>query len=227
MSKVKVVSGYVQLPTKQLTVAQFKALGARLVDAVAPFPIRVFDDFPLYQCWLTFDIRKYGVVRATCPSPPKDRFVHPYHMVLSNVVLLQKAEWVSTAAAEDPEAEQFVYLDYGIFKQSGVNALAIQDFLYKVKVEPHDAVSLPGIWEKRPVENEGAPHWRFAGSTLVIPRKFIKPLLTAIKAVVRLRLELTGEVPWDMNTLAHVEMLNVVPIRWYPGNHDASQFTGY
>jgi hypothetical protein len=45
--------------------------------------------------------------------------------------------------------------------------------------------------------------------------------------VASLRARLTGRLSWDMNTMAYVELLEALPVRWYPANHDQTQFTNY
>jgi hypothetical protein len=49
----------------------------------------------------------------------------------------------------------------------------------------------------------------------------------AVREVVTLRTEMTGRLSWDMNTMAYVELLDVLPVRWYPANHDETQFARY
>ena len=52
-------------------------------------------------------------------------------------------------------------------------------------------------------------------------------MLYCSKDVVTLRTEITGRLSWDMNSMAYVELLDVLPIRWYRADHDKTQFTNY
>jgi hypothetical protein len=75
--------------------------------------------------------------------------------------------------------------------------------------------------------DDGVINWRFCGSSWTCPKELVEKFVHAVQAVITLRTEMTKTISWDVNSLAFLEHLNVVPIRWYKGNHDASQLTNY
>jgi hypothetical protein len=48
-----------------------------------------------------------------------------------------------------------------------------------------------------------------------------------MRELITLRTSMTKRLCWDMSSWAYAELLNILPMRWYPGNHDETQFTGY
>lgn len=224
--KAMIVTGYVTdaFPAKHLSGDQFRNLGERLRSAVPDKVISYDQGWTLGSCWASEFLNMS--VTASDPHPPVDRYVTPRDALISNIVLLQRYAWMAQAAQDRPDVDTFAWLEYSILKQHGVTEDIIRRFLSQVEQHPFDAISYPGQLPKEPFTDDHA-HWRFSGSTWVCPRKYTAPLLYAVKSVVRLRAKLTGHVSWDMNTAAFVELLDVLPFRWYPGAHDETQLTNY
>lgn len=225
--KAMVVTGFVPnaFPAKHLNEPQCRALGNRL-EAALPNKIYVFDNWTLDQLWAYQFIKNLKGVRPSDANPPADRFEKPSDMVISNAILLQRFEWVRLAAELHPDVDVFAWLEYTIFKQRGITEAVVQNFVKRMETIDYDQISLPGCWPKSPI-NDAAAHWRFCGSAWVCPRKYVEPLAEVVKAVYRLRTLKTNKASWDMNTMAYVELLDVLPIRWYKGNHDETQLTNF
>ena len=146
-------------------------------------------------------------------------------MTLSNIVLLQRYEWMQMAAAEC-DADVFAWVEYTCLKQRNVTEQVLRTFVERLNATPCNAVTLPGCWPRGLIDDSDA-HWRFVGSCWVCPRHLITPVADAVKTVASLRARLTGRLSWDMNTFAYVELLDCLPIRWYEAGHDDSQFLRY
>jgi hypothetical protein len=226
--KAMVVCGYVEdaFPARHLSPGKFKELGGRLKAALPGKVIAYDEGWTLNSCWANLLLHRVPLLAASDPNPPADRYATRYDALVSNVVLLQRYAWMALAAAEHPDVDTFAWLEYSILKQRGVTEKIVQDFILQVEQYPFDAISYPGQMAKQPFTDDHA-HWRFSGSTWVCPRNYASPLFYAVKDVVRLRADLTGHVSWDMNTAAFVELLDVLPFRWYPGAHDETQMTNY
>jgi hypothetical protein len=223
---IKVITGYFPaFPAKHLSEDKFRALGARLQEA-APDMLDCGKGWRLDKCWANkFWVENPGLM-PSCTVPPPDRFAGPQDMVASNIAILERFEWLRAASLAYPEVDTWVWLEYTICKQPGVTTEVIKKFLKDVEERPYNAISIPGCWDKRPV-NDADICWRFCGSAWVCPRRYAAPLFEAVKSVVTMRTKATGTISWDVNTLAFVELLDVLPIRWYSGDHNASQLANY
>ena len=227
MKKVKALTGYFPaFPAKHLSEEQFRAHGKVLTDALGD-QVRVFGEgYQLKDCWAHQFLRDNPYLVASDRHPAQDRFAEDIHMVYSNIAILQRFEWLRQAALIEPDVDVWVWLEYTICKQPGVTAAVIQQFMLDVAEYHHGRVSIPGCWPKKPVD-DGAICWRFCGSAWACPQYLVGDFVHAVQVVATLRTKLTGTISWDVNTLAFLELLNIVPIRWYKGNHDASQLTNY
>jgi hypothetical protein len=141
-----------------------------------------------------------------------------------HVVQHQKTAWLLQALEADPSVDVLVWIDFGVFHQPGVTAQVIDDFLRRVRAHP--AFSIPGCWEQSRGVFDG-PDWRFCGSSLVVPREFVRSFHEAVRDVALERLSTTNRVTWEVNDWAEVDRRRVLPIRWYPAGHDQTQFTNY
>jgi hypothetical protein len=225
---VMAVTGFVDnaFPAKHLANEQCRALGDRL-KACIPGNIHAFDqNWKLQSCWAHSLMLEHSELQPSCANPPADRFLCPQDMVKSNIVLLQRYEWMQIAMEIYPQVDIFAWIEYTVLKQKGVTEKVIQDFIGGLKASRYDAISLPGCWHRSAI-NDSEAHWRFCGSCWVCPRKYVDKVFTAVNIVASLRTRMTGKLSWDMNTMAYVELLDILPIRWYPANHDQTQFTNY
>lgn len=226
--KAMAVTGFIPnaFPAKHLSAEKCLSLGSRLKDAI-PGRLHAFDEgWTLPQCWA----HKFAIdnpnLQPSDINPPEDRFARPQDAAISNIVLLQRYEWMYLASLLYPDVDVFAWIEYTVLKQNNVTPKVIFDFMNRIETEHHDAVSLPGCWDKSPV-NDSCAHWRFVGSCWVCPRRYVEPVYNAVKTVASLRTRMTGKISWDMNTMAYVELLDVLPIRWYRAGHDETQFSNY
>jgi hypothetical protein len=224
---VKAITGYFPaFQAKHLSEAQFRGYGDQLQAVLGPY-LRTFGEgYVLRDCWAHRFLERNPNLMPSDRAPAPDRFATPQDMVASNIAILQRFSWLLMAMVSEPEVDQWVWLEYTIMKQPGVTAAVIKQFMDDVYHKEFPAVSIPGCWNKAPVD-DGAICWRFVGSVWVCPRQLVIDFVKAAQNVISLRTENTGTISWDVNTLAFVELMNIVPIRWYPGNHDASQLTNY
>lgn len=226
--KAVAVTGFVPnaFPAKHLSESQCRDYGNRLKDAAGARICAFDNDWTLDKCWAYKLLQENPNLLPSDIDPPKDRYAEPMHAAISNIILLQRYEWMRLAKDLNPDVDVFAWVEYTVFKQRNVNEKVVVDFLNALESKDYDAVSLPGIWDKKPVDDRFA-HWRFAGSVWICPRKYVDDVAQSIKTVATLRTKLTGKISWDMNTMAFVELLDMLPIRWYQGNHDETQFTNF
>lgn len=227
-SKVLAVSGFVAnaFPAKHLSEIQCREYGNRLKVASGGRIIAFDDNWSLDKCWAYKFLKENPDLLPSDINPPTDRYAEPKHSAMSNIVLLQRYEWMRLAKEQNPDVDVFAWIEYTVLKQKNVTESVIENFLNTLETKYYDGVSLPGVWDKKPIDDRFA-HWRFAGSVWVCPAKYIDNVAASIKAVADIRTRTTGKISWDMNTMAFVELLDILPIRWYYGNHDETQFTNF
>jgi hypothetical protein len=184
------------------------------------------DPYEFNLCWAKQLLDQNPGLLPSCANPPADRFHTPQDMVRSNIVLLQRYEWMAMAAETHPDVDVFAWVEYTCLKQRGMNEDVLVRFMSLLETKDYDAVSLPGCWPKGPI-NDSEAHWRFCGSCWVSPARYVRDVYKMVKLVASTRALLTGKLSWDMNTMAYVELLDVLPIRWYAANHDETQFLNY
>lgn len=226
--KVMAVTGFIPnaFPAKHLSEQQCREYGNKIKQAI-PGRIHAFDEgWKLSDCWAHKFYQDNPLLMPSDISPPADRYMEPQHEALSNIVLLQRYEWMRLAAELNPDVDVFAWIEYTVFKQRNVTEDVIKNFMNTLETKYFDAVSLPGCWNKGPI-NDSHAHWRFCGSAWACPRQYIEKVAEAVKTVATLRTKMNGKISWDMNTMAYVELLDVLPIRWYQGNHDETQFTNF
>jgi hypothetical protein len=225
--KALAVTGFVPnaFPARHLTLDQCLSYGDRIKAALGEH-VHVFDGWQMKDCWAHDLLEQNPDLMPSCASPPADRFIEPRHMTLSNIVLLQRYEWMALAAAERPDVDVFAWVEYTCLKQRGVTEDVLRRFVELLHSGPCREVTLPGCWDKTLI-NDSEAHWRFVGSCWVCPHTLASQVADAVKTVASLRARLTGRLSWDMNTMAYVELLDCLPIRWYRADHDATQFTHY
>ena len=188
MQKVKVVSGYIPIPgILNVTESGFREYGARLKKA-CPCPTEFFDmttPVALRHTWMArwLSQQPWGnEVQSSDPAPDPARFAAPGIKLLSNFVMHQKYEWLALAAINDPVPDVFVWLDYGVLKQSDMTELVVTDFLQRLERKSVvDEIIAPGV---RAIKVEPVPSesWdRFCGSVVIVPRRLVFDLARAMK----------------------------------------------
>ena len=203
------------------SVATYGELGDQLRAALGDHEPAVFYH-KLEDLWMTPWIEQlamlgHNIRHSTGDNPAKNSM--EYHAVQHN-----KFEWLQTAAERDVDAETLIWLDYGCMLQPGFNKELLQAFLNNVRAND---LAIPGCWPKRPVVDH-YPCWRFCGTLFVVPRSDIWTLNRAFKAMTKTRVRTTANVSWEVNDLAHMELVNLMPnLRWYQADHNATMLTGY
>lgn len=228
--KVKVVTGYVPLPSHPRKAQEYYDLGQQLGHSVGETPIQVYYE-KVADLWLT----KW--LESLPPLEPKlmhnmgdnpDKNTLEYHCVQH-----QKFEWLWRAARQDNDADTFVWIDYGITRLPGFTADNIRDFLKRIRKNDW---AIPGCWElndsrvQTTLKTDIWPCWRFCGGLMVVPRGDINRFFDTIKRVVRVFVKSTHRVEWEVNTLARAEPFLTAKggaLRQYMADHDGTMLTRY
>ena len=219
-AKVKVVTGFVEIPNHPRKTEDYVDWGNRLKGALGVRPIQAFY-YDVRDLWLTQFLERLPPMEpplkwATYDNPAKNSL--EYHCVQH-----QKVEWLATAANMDQEADTFVWLDYGIMHLPGMNGDYLTTFLDKIC---KNDFAIPGCWPVGEVPTDN-PCWRFCGTVLIVPRADVDRLAKTFKAVTRTFIRAMNKVSFEVNMLALVEQTNIPNLRWYEANHDATLFTHY
>ncbi len=227
MAKVKVVSAYCDLNLTLRPSTDFHVLGERLERACAG-RIRVFKDFRFKNCWAW---QEFGdIYKPAHPWCPEDRFVSWDECYRWTLLQHSPCQWVWDAYLEDPSADVYVWIGYSIMKQGGFTGKPVQEhhiteFLDRLEKYPFDYIPFPGITPKGPVLPRGN-NWRFVGSTIIFPAKFLTAIVCAYKQACREFVRVHRAVPIDLAIWPTVEEESGLPWRFYQGEYDATQFTG-
>lgn len=226
--KVRVFNGFVDdaFPARHQSPGQMQTWLNRLREAVPD--LLTFSGYRLKDCWAYDLVQELGVpvYSADHPNEPADRYATPEDALASQIVLSQRFEWLRIAAFAHPDVDVWAWIEPTIFKQNGITVDVIRQFVREIEARPVDCISLPGVWNKTLIEDH-VNHWRFCGSAWVCPAKRAEEVSLAMKTLIALRTSFTQRLCWDNSSWSYAELLNMLPMRWYPGNHDASQFTGY
>ena len=192
-------------------------LGQRLLDSGVPI-IKNFDR--LENCWLYRYLADTGLIptHSTADDPRKNTLA--YHIVTH-----QKSFWIAQAALSYPSADVLVWIDFGIFHLGSITGEVVRDLLSKVKGERE--IAIPGCWSMDHPYDDRAPHWRFCGGVIIVPRHLAVPFDAAMQAECKDWLAKTGNLSWEVNTLARVENNYSLPIRHYRADHNHTMFLNY
>ena len=137
----------------------------------------------------------------------------------------KKPSRLTAASIVDPTADVFCWIDYGIFHLPGVTERIIIDFLKRAANER--TITIPGCWDKNYTYDDANPCWRFCGGLMLVPREYIQAFDNAMQTEYRHWLWKTGNVSWEVNTLARVEHRHPDLIWWYQADHNEQMFTRY
>ncbi len=112
-AKIKVVTGFVQIPNHPRKEEIYVDWGNRLKGALGVRPIQAFY-YDVKDLWLTQFLERLPPMEpplnwAKSDNPAKNSL--EYHAVQH-----QKIEWLATAANMDQNADTFVWMDYGIMQ---------------------------------------------------------------------------------------------------------------
>lgn len=222
LAKTRVVTGYVPLPDHPRSAETYGKLGYQLSDALGDHPLAVYYS-TIPQLWMTKFLEKLAPREPPLSWSKGD---NPRKNSLEfHCVQYEKFAWLQRAADEDGESDTFIWIDYGIFSQPGMNAEVIRGFLSRVR---KDDFAFPGCWPPNDEPIDEYPSWRFLGSLMIVPRVNMKQLFECMQASTRLYVHIMGKVTFEVNMMARVEpLLRRTPFRWYEANHDGSQFGNY
>lgn len=214
---ITAVTAYVPIPNHPRSEETYRALGEQLLAVDIPL---MAVEGTIEGCWLHEHLmqRQRRFTHSVADNPAKNSIA--YH-----VVQAQKSEWLLEAAFVNPAADVLVWIDYGIFHVPGVTGPVIRDFLNRARDE--QAIAIPGCWDRDYTYDDKWPCWRFCGGVIVVPRDQVVDFDTAMKREYVSWLDRTGNLSWEINTLARVEKNYQLPIWHYKADHDASMFTAY
>jgi hypothetical protein len=219
-----VVTGYVKIPGHPRSRDEYERLGTELQKITAAPILATRGELDLASCWLTSLIRLSDfsdVTHSAGDNPGKNTL--SYH-----VVQHQKTAWLWEAASlAESKIDVLVWVDYGIFSQPGITVDVIDAFLRRIiAIDKLNEIFIPGAWE-RSNDRSDTPDWHFCGSLLIMPRAHAYAFHKAVHNVTLARLVATRHVTWEINDWAAVERQEVLPIRWYKGDHNETQFANF
>jgi hypothetical protein len=212
------VTGYIPIQGHPRTAAEYGELGELFAKISGDFYVQPFYE-TIGETWLAKTIQNSGVdvSHSVADNPKKNTLA--YHCVQH-----QKFGWLVKAAVANPLAEIFVWMDYGIAHVPGVTVDVVNAFMADVRP---DDFAIPGCWPRDGLMiSDHWPCWRFCGGLIVIPKRLVWPVYKGIKKQVETHIKATGNVEWEVNTLARAEP-SLPPIRWYQADHDETMFENY
>ena len=225
--KVKAVTAYVDLGLEKRPSVEFHMLGNRLIRA-CDGRIHVFNAFPFERCWAA---REFGGLPAANPRAT-DRFVTDVEHVRSNLLQHSPVQWVALASAQDlDDTDVYVWMGYSILKQGDFTGKRITEehvaqFLDKVERYDFTDIPFPGITPPAPVNPHG-DNWRFCGSTIIMPRKFLVPIVKTYFAKARQFINTFQSIPLDLAIWPEVEREGNLPWKFYQAEYDHTQLTNF
>ena len=221
-AKVRVVTGYVRLENHPRKPEEYYELGQKLGHALGMQDLACYYE-KVPDLWLTQFLEKLPPMEppltwAKADNPKKNSL--EWHSVQ-----YQKFAWLARAANEDQESDTFLWLDYGLFSQPGMNADDLQSFLKRIRKKDF---AMAGCWGPTPEPVDEYPCWRFLGSSMIVPRADTHRMFLLVQAITRTYVRALGRVTFEINTLARIEpMLKKVGLRWFEADHNVTQFTNY
>lgn len=215
----EVVTGYIPIRDHPRSAATYGELGEKMFRNLSgKISIKSYYE-TVRETWLwkLIDKEYAGKIKhSQGDNPAKNSLA--YHCVQH-----QKFAWLLKSAINNPIAETFIWIDYGIGHVPGVTPEVVSDFLADVK---KDDFAIPGCWSaENAILNDAFPCWRFCGGVMVVPRQYVFKFYRAIKDHVMQRLKQTKNVSWEVNSITAVEPS--LPIRWYYADHNETMFTNY
>lgn len=216
---ITAVTAFVPIPGHPRSVDEYQRYGDRLMAMQDRIPM-LYADAELEQCWLYRYLCERGeeFTHSVADNPEKNS---PAYLI----VQAQKSEWLAAAAIVDPTADVFCWIDYGIFHVPGVTEQIIIDFLHRAENEK--TITIPGCWDRDYVYDDAHPCWRFAGGVMIVPRYFLNTFDNEMQYEYRTWLDKTGNISWEVNTLARVEKRHPNLIWHYKADHNQQMFTNY
>lgn len=221
MAALKVVTGFVPIPGHPRSEKEYHDLGCTLVSGLIQggYELHV-GACGLATCALSDFITPSMHVKAG-DNPAKNTWA--YHAVQHQKFMFLYEAYQNTI--EHPDA--YVWIDYGILHVPGVTMDVICNYLNHVR--DGDTIDIPGCWtteEAAAVLPSDFPVWRFCGGLIKVPSSLIPKFCVQSIVTAAAYLKINQAVEWEVNTLARLEALEILPIRWYQADHNQTMFTG-
>ena len=211
--RARLVTGYVPIKDHPRVPEVYGELGEKLGGV----PVRKKAFYQrVEETWLWKFVQSLPVTPHVSEGDNPAKNTLAYHCVQH-----QKTEWLLAAVEAYPDDEIFVWVDYGIFHQPGVCNEAIVRFMESLDDK---AIYAPGCWDKQRVVESSIPSWRFCGSVLAVPKKFVPMFHFACVRTAMKHVRATNNIEWEVNTWSRVERSDKLPWCWYRADHDVSQF---
>jgi hypothetical protein len=222
--EVTVVTGFIPINGHPRATSEYEALGKRLDDAVSGHAgMCSFHGETVEETWLWRFLlaNAPGATHSVADNPRKNTMA--YHCVQH-----QKFEWLRRAEKLVPEADVYVWIDYGIMGAiPGVTAKVIQEFLARVAAADFGVIRIPGCWDRPVSPSKDNPCWRFCGGVMVVPKSLVHLFATSCAGAAMEYIKLANNVEWEVNTMARAETIAQLPIAWYAADHNQTMFTGF
>lgn len=216
---LKVVTGFIPLPNHPRPEADYHELGLQLVTGIpqAGFPVHIGTGTILKTA-----LREFVDARTT----PKEGDNSQKNTVEYHCVQHQKFMWLYEAYQNTAvHPDNYVWIDYGILHVPGVTMDIIRGYLNRVRDDAYDIISIPGCWPKADVIGGEYPVWRFCGGLMKVPASLVPKFCVSAMTLAAYQMKKTRRAEWEVNTLARLEQLDLLPIRWYQADHNSTMFT--
>lgn len=227
--KVKAVTAWTHVGLKSLQYTPEKYLALRRgLERACGSRLRVIDPFYWEDIWLVQEKPPWKAANARA----EDRFPTDDDHIKSNIIQHWRTQSAMRLLAEEPDLDVICWLDMGILKQGAwrdnpVTEDHISNFLDEVERHGHfEDIPFPGIEPQKPVVDRG-DNWRFVGSTHIWPTRFLPAIHRSYLFECRRFLRRVGAVPLDLAIWPAVEVNSGLPFRFYQGEYDATQLTGF
>lgn len=223
-NRVLVVTGYCDLGLNKRPSTEFHALGQILKDTLRYklIPMKVRYE----RLWLS----KCTLRPANARAP--DRFDNEYEHRRSNIVQHMPIQCLTVCDKHLAGYDVFVWLGYSICKQGHHTGKLIEpahliEFVSKVEAYDFDkSIPFPGILPAGPIDPYG-DNWRFCGSTIIIPKKFMSEVRFHYMRVLMGFLAQYQAVPLDLAIWPEVERTSGLPWHFYKAEYDHTQLSNF
>lgn len=225
-TNVKVISAYCDLGLAKRPAAEFHKHGRDLVLAASP-DIHVYN-YKMQDAWNWAQCKNYPAANARA----YDRFDDDLEHARSNLIQHTPIQWLEEACMDFPETDVFVWMGYSLLKQGDftgkrLTSAHVTKFVEKLKLWEPTSLPFPGMTQQIYPVNPFGDNWRFCGSTLVVPRKFVFRVGRAYRACLNLFIKQHGAIPLDLAIWPMVEFSSGLPWEFYPAEYDYTQLTGF
>lgn len=227
-NNVTVVSAFVPLNVKHMSVDAYTTLGASMLDAAEMAGAAAFKiTAALTDCW-SHDMC-LNLPPAT--ETPADRYATPLDHVKSHIVQHTRTQWALEALDWHP-ADVVVWLDLGILKQGDhtgkkITTDDVKWFVEAVQKYDFKDIPFPGITGP---DHPWLPHgnnWRFCGSTHIWPVKWLPHIHRSYRSNLINFVNAFQSVPLDLAIWPMVERSSGLPFKWYQAEYDNTQLRNF